>query len=187
MTAGIKINDPRAIDPISGIPIGMEDSRKVQSRELCYPCKILIAKDSKTLYDNYYSDFFLFFRLINEQGFGEFTVKENSSGIPRFPFTISSPQDLSSFWKATGRGGACKNKKEFCCQCACQSDDVHLPRQIQCERCVLKGREHCYHYDVGGTNLLCPRHRRGYWEWLQLPLIWLTRPSRDASFIAPGQ
>ena len=64
VTAGIKINEPHAINPISSIPIGMKDSRKVQSRELCYPCKILIAKDSKTLYDNYYSDFFSFFKQV---------------------------------------------------------------------------------------------------------------------------
>jgi hypothetical protein len=67
VTTGIKINDPCAIDPISGIPIGMEDSRKVQNRELCYACKILIAKDSKTLYDSYYSDLFTFFRQVNKE------------------------------------------------------------------------------------------------------------------------
>ena len=31
VTAGVKINDPRAIDPLSGIPTGMEDLTKVQS------------------------------------------------------------------------------------------------------------------------------------------------------------
>jgi hypothetical protein len=51
VTAGIKINDPLGIDPVSGIPIGIEDLAKVQSCELCYPAKILIAKDTKTLYD----------------------------------------------------------------------------------------------------------------------------------------
>jgi hypothetical protein len=160
VTAGIKINDPRAIDPISGIPIGMEDSRKLQSRELCYPCKVLIAKDSKTLYDNYYSDFFSFFKQVNEHGFGNFTAKENSNGILRAPFTISSPQDLSSLWKSTGRGGACKNKIDFCCQCACTSDVVHLPRQIRCERCVLTGREACYHWDVGDESTLSKAQER---------------------------
>ncbi len=137
VTAGIKINEPRAIDPISGIPIGMKDSRKVQSRELCYPCKILIAKDSKTLYDNYYSDFFVVFKEVTEGGFGEFTVRQNSSGIPRFPFIISSPQDLSSFWKSMGRGGTCKRKIDFCCQCTCWLDVVHLPWQIRCDHSVI--------------------------------------------------
>jgi hypothetical protein len=49
VTAGIKINGPQAKDPISGILIGFEDSTKVQSREVCFPCKILIAKDVKEL------------------------------------------------------------------------------------------------------------------------------------------
>jgi hypothetical protein len=44
VTAGIKINDLHVINPISDIPIDMKDSRKVQSRELCYPCKIAICK-----------------------------------------------------------------------------------------------------------------------------------------------
>jgi hypothetical protein len=85
----------------------MKDSRKVQSSELCYPCKILIAKDSKTLYDNYYSDLFSFFKQVTEQGFGEFTVKENSSGISWFPFIISSPQDfqLIVLLEIHGKGG----------------------------------------------------------------------------------
>jgi hypothetical protein len=73
ITAGIQINDPRAIDPISGIPIGMQDSKKVQSRGLCYAAKILIAKDTKRLYDKYFSDFFSFFKEVKENGFGQFS------------------------------------------------------------------------------------------------------------------
>jgi hypothetical protein len=139
VTAGIKINDPRAIDPVSGIPIGMEDSAKVQSRELCFPAKILISKDTKTLYDKYFADFFAFFREANESGFGEFAR----------PFSISSPQDLSSHWKCTKKGGACKRKIEFCHLCACRSNECHVPRQFQCERCVRDGRQECYHWVVG--------------------------------------
>jgi hypothetical protein len=35
VTAGIKILDPCAIDPISHLPIGLEGSKKVQSEDLC--------------------------------------------------------------------------------------------------------------------------------------------------------
>jgi hypothetical protein len=39
VTAGIKINEPRAFDPKSRIPIGMDNSYlRVQSGELCWPC-----------------------------------------------------------------------------------------------------------------------------------------------------
>jgi hypothetical protein len=150
VTAGVKINDPRAIDPVTGIPIGCEDSTKVQSRELCFPFKVLIAKDTKTLYDNYYTDFFSFFKQVEQNGFGAF---------PR-PFIISSPQDMSSFWKVFKKGGACKNKGHFCHCCACHSDVVHLPRQIRCERCVLKGRESCHHYVVGDAETLSRAQER---------------------------
>ncbi len=136
VTAGIKINDPRAVDPISGIPIGMEDSTKVQSRELCFPLKVLIAKDTKSLYHKYFADFFAFFKQVQETGFGEFTR----------PFIVSSPQDLSSFWKCYNKGGACKQRIEFCHICPCRSAEVHLPRAIPCERCVSRGRQNCYHW-----------------------------------------
>jgi hypothetical protein len=67
VTAGIKINDPKAIDPKSGIPIGMDDSLRVLSRELCWPCKIHIAKDTKELYHKYFTDFFAFFKQVEER------------------------------------------------------------------------------------------------------------------------
>jgi hypothetical protein len=144
VTAGIKINDPRAIDPASGIPIGCDDSRKVQSRELCWPFKIIIVKDTKTLYANHFSDFFNFFQQVEERGFGTYTRG----------FLISSPQDLSSLWKATGKGGVCKQKIFFCCCCACKSVDVHKPAQIRCDRCVDNGRQKCYHHPVGDAATL---------------------------------
>jgi hypothetical protein len=50
VTAGIKILDPRAIDPISHLSIGLEGSKKVQSRDLCFPFKMLLTRDTKTLY-----------------------------------------------------------------------------------------------------------------------------------------
>jgi hypothetical protein len=139
ITAGIKINDPRAIDPVSGIPIGMQDSKKVQSWELCYAAKILIAKDTKTLYDKYFSDFFSFFIEVKENGFGEF----------RCPFSVSSPQDLSSHWKCLKKGGAYKQQINFYHLCACKSKECYKPRHFLCDRCVRDGRRECYHWVVG--------------------------------------
>ena len=46
VTAGIKILDPRAIDPISHLPIGLLGSKKVQLRDLCFPFKMLLTRDS---------------------------------------------------------------------------------------------------------------------------------------------
>jgi hypothetical protein len=57
VTAGVKVNNPMSIDPLSGLPIGVTNSRKVQSRELCFPFKSLLAKDLKELYNNHSGDF----------------------------------------------------------------------------------------------------------------------------------
>ena len=46
VTCGVKIVDPRAINPMTGIPIGLEG---VQSRDFCFPVKILLTKDTKAL------------------------------------------------------------------------------------------------------------------------------------------
>jgi hypothetical protein len=150
VTAGIKINDPRAIDPRTGIPIGRDGSVPVQSRELCFPCKILIAKDTKDLYTNHFTDFFAFFKEVEEHGFGEFTK----------PFIVSSPQDLSSFWKALKKGGACKNKTNFCHCCSIKSRGVELPRPTRCQSCVLQNRGKCFHWAVGDTETLSKASER---------------------------
>jgi hypothetical protein len=145
VTAGVKINDPRSIDPLSGLPIGVENSRKVQSRELCFPFKSLLAKDSKELYDNHFGDFFDYFKYVQTNGLDGGAIRIN----------VTSPQDQSSFWKALKRGGACKVAKDFCHCCACTSDEVISPNKVKCARCILKGKENCYHWDVGSeANML---------------------------------
>jgi hypothetical protein len=144
VTAGIKINDPRAIDPKSGIPIGQDHSMPVQSRELCYPFKILIAKDTKELYNTCFADFFAFFQQVEVAGFGEFTK----------PFNVSAPQDMSSFWKSLKKGGGCKTKTMFCHCCSCPKEQVHLERPTRCQRCVEKNSVKCFHWAVGDTPTL---------------------------------
>jgi hypothetical protein len=63
LTAGIKITDPRAVDPKDGSPLScMEDGLvghifKTQSRNYCFTVKSLLGKDSKPAY-NEFSDFF---------------------------------------------------------------------------------------------------------------------------------
>jgi hypothetical protein len=138
VTAGVKINDPRSIDPISGLPIGVMNSRKVQSRELCFPFKSLLAKDSKELYDNHFGDFFDYFKTVQADGLGGGVIQIN----------VTSPQDRSSFWKALKRGGACKVARDFCHCCACTSAEVVLPNKVKCSRCLETGRQICYHWDV---------------------------------------
>jgi hypothetical protein len=112
VTAGVKINDPHSIDPVSGLPVDVQDSRKVQSREVCFPFKSLLAKDSKELYNHHFGDSFDYLKKIQANGLDSGTIRIN----------ITSPQDQSSFWKALKCGGACKGAKDFCHCCTCTSE-----------------------------------------------------------------
>jgi hypothetical protein len=78
-------------------------------------------------------------------------VKNGWVITPPDTFESVSPQDGSSLWKALDRGGACKNKKDFCPYCACTSKQCVVPRSFPCERCAAIGRQKCYHWDVGDT------------------------------------
>ena len=135
VTCGVKIVDPRAINPMTGIPIGLEG---VQSRDFCFPVKILLTKDSKALYKSHFSDFFSWTKKLNVEGEG-----------PYKPFCVASPQDVSSFWKCIGRGGACKRDQDFCHCCDIKSDDIITPNLTHCNHCVRFNNLNCFHRPVG--------------------------------------
>jgi hypothetical protein len=145
VTAGIKILDPRAIDPISHLPIGLDGSKKVQSRDLCFPFKMILTRDTKTLYHEHFKDFFDFFARLNREGLPELGIQ---------PIMVSSPQDMSSMWKALGRGGGCKVKTFFCYCCAMTSKECATARKVRCPSCVETGRLRCYHSETGDTATL---------------------------------
>ena len=109
MTAGIKLIDKYAKDPLTGNYLvnysidefgGTTLEGGFQSRENCFPFLILIAKDSSTIYKNeHIVRFFNFFQQVK------------SSGIRgSIPLNISSPQDMSSIQKAVGKGGGSGSK-----------------------------------------------------------------------------
>ena len=134
VTCGIKIVDPRAVNPLTGIPIGLEG---VQSRDYCFPFKILLTKDSKTLYQTHLKDFFDWTKQLLNEGLGAYK-----------PFLVASPQDVSSFWKCIGRGGACKRDENFCHCCAITSTNVIVPNIIKCAHCLRFSNELCFHQPV---------------------------------------
>ena len=140
VTCGVKISDPRAVNPATGIPIGLEG---IQSREFCFPFKVLLAKDTKALYQTHFKDFFQWGARIHEHGFRDFK-----------PFKVASPQDISSFWKCIGRGGACKRDKDFCHCCPLKSQDVIKPNLIKCVDCIRRDNVECYHHPVGDKKYL---------------------------------
>ena len=140
VTCGIKILDPRAINPLTGIPIGLEG---VQSRDYCFPFKILLAKDTKALYQTHFKPFFAWARELHEKGLDEFK-----------PFKVASPQDISSFWKCIGRGGACKRDEDFCHCCPLKSRDLIKPNLFKCVDCIRRCNRECYHHQVGDEKYL---------------------------------
>ena len=134
VTCGIKVVDPRAVNPITNIPLGLEG---VQSRENCFSFKIHLTKDSKTLYRTHFKDFFNWAEQLARRGVREYK-----------PFVVASPQDISSFWKSLGRGGACKRDEDFCHCCAIKSSHVITPNIIKCAHCVHFSNKLCYHHNV---------------------------------------
>jgi hypothetical protein len=144
VTAGLKILDHRAIDPVTKLPIGIGKAVSVQSRDVCVPFKIILAKDSKKLYEEQFKEFFEFFRKIGSK---------DSFGYKAF--NIASPQDMSSFWKCLKKGGACKRKTAFCHCCSCESSEICMPRKSKCEDCTRQGKDQpCYHWAVGDNVTL---------------------------------
>jgi hypothetical protein len=126
LTAGIKITDPRAVDPKDGTPLScMENGLvgrifKTQSRNYCFAVKSLLGKDSKPAH-NEFSDFFKFFEKLMQEG-----LPASEFGPAILPIIVWSPQDLSSIWKClnTGSGARKNGNTHFCHLCACTGDTI---------------------------------------------------------------
>ena len=141
VTCRMKIVDPRAVNPCTGIPLGLEG---VQSRDFCFPIQILLTKDSKTLHQTHFTDFFDWTRELSTKGVLDYK-----------PFDISSPQDVSSFWKCVGRGGACKQTEYFCHCCDIKSSNFIIPNLVKCSHCIRTNNQHqCYHHDVCDSSFM---------------------------------
>jgi hypothetical protein len=56
VVAGMKVTDPRAIDPRTGEYVSL-----FQSPSLCIPLKIVVTPDTKATYNEYFANLFLFF------------------------------------------------------------------------------------------------------------------------------
>ena len=143
ITAGVKFIDKRGYDPITGLPIASTSSLTPQSRDVCIPFKMILTRDSKATYEKHFRDFFDYFRSLK---------KNPPNGL--LPFRITSPQDMSSHWKTTFKGGAAKNSTYFCHCCNCDSKLIITPREVICETCQKKGKKICYHWPVGDQTTI---------------------------------
>jgi len=117
VSAGVKIVDPRAINPCTGQPLfGETGFDKIQSRSHCFPLHIFIAKDNKELYQTHLSQFF---REVND-----FEVLY-PNGI-----RVVQGADMCSLQKTVCRGGAMKNKKFACYCCDIHRDKPYRQRSL---------------------------------------------------------
>jgi hypothetical protein len=136
VTGGYKLVDPRCVNPQTGeLLFGGTGSEKVQSHAHCFPIKIVIAKDTKELYRTEFAEFFQFLREYErEHGF-------------RIKFAF--PQDMSSIWKTTGRGGTAKVKTFPCYCCSVTTATLVTPQpKDQCFRGDRCKQPKCYHHNM---------------------------------------
>ena len=148
VTAGLKMIDYGTICPMSKKPINVcynaeevDGSILIQSRERCFPMKMIIGQESKESF-HAFEDFYQFMT--------DLTTTENNSNklYPHLKaMKLSRCADMVAHQKALNRGGACKVKKLFCYCCPTLSEECMIPNRNKFEKHCL-GREsgwRCYH------------------------------------------
>jgi len=136
VTEGFKLVDRRCINPKTGqLLFGDSSVEKVQSHVHCFPVKLAFAKDTKDLYRVEFADLFTFLKEYEaEKGF-------------RIKFLY--PQDMSSIWKTTGRGGTAKVKTFPCYCCAVTTATLVTPQpKEKCFRGDRCKQPKCYHHPM---------------------------------------
>jgi hypothetical protein len=89
-------------DPFTKCPLLLHEPKSlVQSRNLCFPLRIVIAKDSKKTRDG--------FRGLYES----FNSGKVAEALHCHPFKMSFPGDMKLQWGALDKGGAAKVKEMF--------------------------------------------------------------------------
>ena len=138
VAAGLKFNDMGMRNPFTKQPLLLhEPDSLVQSRNLCFPLRVVIAKDSKKTLDG--------FRFL----YNEFSGGNVSTALQCRPLKMSYPGDMKLQWGALDRGGAAKVKEQFCYVCPCTSSSLHIPNNASdCNICKDKEPQPnvCYHY-----------------------------------------
>jgi hypothetical protein len=136
VTGGYKLVDKHCINPkTKELLFGISGNEKLQSHIHCFPIKMAFAKDTKHLYQVEFSDFFRFLKEYEQEK--QFRIK--------FIF----PQDMSSIWKMTGRGGTAKVKTFPCYCCAVTTATLVTPqpksKYFRGNRCQMPK---CYHHEM---------------------------------------
>jgi hypothetical protein len=151
--AGLKFNDVGLRDPLTKLLMFLHNPDSlVQSRNLCFPLRIVIDKDGKATLNGFRPLFWMF------------SSGEVSRLLGCLPFKLSFPGDMKHQWGALDNGGAAKVKEQFCFICPCRSSTLHVPQdESQCRICTKRQQQsnpgldnrRCYHYEF----VSCPEVR----------------------------
>ncbi|CAB9505987.1 hypothetical protein SEMRO_250_G098940.1 [Seminavis robusta] len=147
VTAGVKIIDPRAVDPITGRNLFLD--HLYQSRDLCFPCQITFGRDCKDLYTDCFHQFHSLFN-------GGLVIPSLGDLPELSNFNIVSPQDMSSIWKTTGLGGGSHQTLLFCYACMCHNHQKHLFQtgSNRCPTCQRLKVGKCFCHPVNDQTFL---------------------------------
>lgn len=142
VSAGVKVVDPRAIEPVSAMPLfGNSGYDKVQSKYHCYPLYVVIAKDNKDLYRTHLSQFFDDINMLEVQ---------HAEGLE-----VAQCHDMCSLHKTLGVGGGMKVALFACYCCNRHRDDLLKPMDTQCSDCIRLGSNFpCFHTPVSDEGII---------------------------------
>jgi len=122
VTAGYKIRDMSAIDPLTRQPVFAGSHSTAQSRNHCFPCQIHLARESKQIFEHLRPLF-------------QFMEDASKNGVDEYkPLKLSTEIDMSAGWKGLGRGGAAKVHDYPCHCCGVRSKNLHHGAPSFCER-----------------------------------------------------
>jgi hypothetical protein len=151
VSTGVKVTDIRGVHPTTKQPLFQrtndDEERyvRVQSFELCSLMMIADAKDSKSLYEDVFKEFYEWGKHISIHGLPA------ADGEPALmPFNVTHNSDMKAAWYLTNKGGGCKTKHFFCTLCSCTRNQLVSFNidESQCARCKRRNKQKCFHHDV---------------------------------------
>ncbi len=166
LSAGIKLVDPRTVDPRTGLLMfGETGYEKIQSRAACIPLQVHIAKDTKSFYDMHVRSFFDDMNYFEE--------------VHKVGLRVAAPADMCSLVRTIGRGGAMKNCHYACYCCNIHRDDLAKPNNQLCDDCVREGSNISYHQEILDEALLERLHVEAHEMLEQSPHL-VNSPYKDS-------
>jgi hypothetical protein len=153
VTYGLKAGDKASLCPITRQPLfASQDRACIQTRNACFPVKIVLGKETKQMY----KEFKPLFDILKGSENGEDPENNLVCGLlpEEFkPLKIGVNCDYSAVWKGLDRGGAVKRFKLPCTCCAIKDAELIEPKAVKCERWCNNRVEtygdswKCYHQD----------------------------------------